>query len=354
MYIAESGHPMIRHDLTNRLWVPFGVVLAAIWGRGLYWIFHEIRRGSYDFLAPSHRYQTWITENIQPHYLWIGLISFVLIGYSPHIGQAYENREFIKNIMITRQNVIFDNDQVKLAFKNTESKDILIYEDDFIRHYFLSHGGLWRRALYSPLESLPDNFYINPEAKIFKIGWNPFLFVQNFKMVKAVNYPVIISGGSTFTLNLTPSFQPEYLRILPIQGKKEFGSCKIRIIRKSATGVAEEQDRQICGNNWQAIPLPPVKGGRIQIINLDPSSPLFIGGLNFHTPLNQGFLWPWEGVDQVTLFDNQLNIRRSATLPREEHLKGKTYELEVVQDSGSTVLWRLWPKDRTATGISEK
>ena len=36
MYIAEPGHPILRADLTNRLWVPFAVVLAGIFARGLW------------------------------------------------------------------------------------------------------------------------------------------------------------------------------------------------------------------------------------------------------------------------------------------------------------------------------
>ena len=69
------------------------------------------------------------------------MLVFLLLGYAPHLVQAYEERENIKHFMLIRQNVVFDPGQVEWLFQHTGPDDIIVYNDDFLRHYFLSHGG---------------------------------------------------------------------------------------------------------------------------------------------------------------------------------------------------------------------
>lgn len=346
MYIAEPGHPIIRADLTNRLWVPFAVVLVALFARGLWVIFQQIRSRSHDFLPSNIQHSKILKQRLQTKYLWAALVLFLLVGYTPHLVEAYDYREMIKYYMIVRQNVTFNQDQVNYVIENTSPHDIIVYDDTLIRHYILCHGGLSRRAIYLPLQPLPDKFKINPASKIYKIGWNPFLFVQHYEAVRDVHYPLVIPGYSTLKLNLDPQFQPEYLQILPGSTDKRRESSKIRIIRQSAAGVIEQKDLQFSRDNWQGFPLKPVRGGSLIIKNLEPSAPFLLGGLRFDRQQENNFLWPWEGVDKVILNNEQRKLRRSALMPRKEKIKGIIYDLEVIQDFGSTVLWRLWPENR--------
>jgi hypothetical protein len=342
MYIAEPGHPILRADLTNRLWVPFAVVLAGIFARGLWWVIQQIFTESYNFVPQNFQKHEFFERVMKPQYLWSVLVIFFVVGYMPGLVQAYDIRENIKYFMVVRQNIIFDHDQINYVLEKTGPQDFLIYDDNLIRHYFLSHGGLDRRAIYLPLLPLSDNFQISPETLKYEIGWNPFLAVQHYENVRDVHYPLIIPGGSTLKLSLDPQFQPEALHILPGSNQTIGPSAKLSVIRHSAEGETEHQDIHLSGQNWQSFPLQPLRGGSLLLVNLDPAKPLLVGGLNFSG--QHSFLWPWQGVDKVTLIDVQRNLQRSALLPRQVKIKGITYKLELLQDSGSTVLWRLWPQ----------
>jgi hypothetical protein len=341
MYIAEPGHPIIRADLINRLWVSTAVVLAAVFGRGLWWFFQEISSRSYDFLPKSLPNRERVKDILQPRYLWATLVLFLVIGYAPHLAQAYSKRANIKHFMIIRQNVTFVPEKIQWVFKHTSPQDIIVYDDDFIRHYYLCHGGLWRRAIYLPLLPLPKDFTFKPGDIKYEVGWNPYLAVQNYENARDIADPLSIPGGSIYTLKFYPDFQPAELKILPGSRPGGAGSTKLRIIRKSAQGAAKTEDFDFKGANWQTYPLLPEPGGSLTLINLEPDKPLFIAGLKFGGQPNQKFLWPWHGVREVTLQDKQIDITRHESVPVETRIKGITYTREVLQDTGSTVLWRL-------------
>ena len=344
MYIAEPGHPILRADLTNRLWVPFALVLAAIFARGLWWVIQQIITESYNFVPQNLQKHEFLGRVMKPQYLWLVLVIFFVAGYLPGLVQAYDIRENIKYFMVVRQNVVFDQDQINSVLEKNGPQNFMIYDDTLIRHYILSHGGLERRAIYLPLLPLPESFQISPETPKYEIGWNPFLAVQHYENVRDVQYPLIIPGGSTLKLSLDPQFQPEELQILPGSQPRQGTSSRLSVIRRGATGATEQKDIHLSGNDWQSFPLQPLRGGSLLLVNLDPDKPLLVGGLNFsgqHT-----FLWPWQGVEKVILIDVQRHLQRSALLPKQVKIKGINYELEVLQDSGSTVLWRLRPEDQ--------
>jgi hypothetical protein len=341
MYIAEPGHPIIRADLTNRLWVPFAVVLAAIFGRGLWWVFQEIRRGSYGFIPKSVKDQEWSKKVLQPRYMWGFLVLFLLAGYAPHLAHAYSERANIKHFMIIRQNVNFNPEQIQYVFQHTTPQDIIVYDDDFIRHYYLCHGGLWRRAIYLPLLPLPKDFTFKPSDIKYEVSWNPYLSIQSYENVRDIAYPLSIPGDSIYTLQFDPDFQLAGLQILPAVSPKGTGSTKLRIIRKSAQGGQKSEDIDLKGNNWQTYSLIPEPGGSLTLINLDRAKPLLIAGLNFGGQPDRKFLWPWHGVRAVTMEDKQIHITRTDKLPIGTKIKGITYAREVLQDTGSTVLWKL-------------
>ena len=155
---------------------------------------------------------------------------------------------------------------------------------------------------------------------------------------------MIIPGGSIYTLNFESHFQPGELQILPGVSPTATGSARLRIVRKSASGVVKEEDIQIEGSNWQIYPLIPERGGSLALINLEPSKPFFLAGLKFGGQQNHKYLWPWQGVTEVSVDDKQRQIQRAAFLPGKKKIRGVTYDLEVLQDAGSTVLWRLRPE----------
>lgn len=343
LHIAEWKHAINRGDLTNRLWIPFAVVLSAVFGRGLYVIFQKIREGSYDFLPSYVRKNELIRIGLQLRYVWIILVLFLIVGYTPRLAQAYVHRQTIKSFMLFRQNVVFDPEQVTLALKNTGPQDIIVYEDEFIRIYYLCHGGLSRRALYSRLIPLPESFRFKPADIKYEITWNPYLSLFRPDYERAIQYPLTISGGSTFTLTLEPHFEPGEIKILSGSNLKGAGSAKLQVIRESALGVIRKEDIELHGNTWQTFPLIPEKGGTLSLVNLDPSKPFYLGGLSLGGQ-EHNFLWPWQGVTKVSLHDNQLKIQRSAALDDEVKIKDIFYKREVIQDKGSTVLWRLYPE----------
>jgi hypothetical protein len=342
MYIGEAGHPIVRADLTNRLWIPLAVVLAAVFGRGLWWVFKEIRQGSYEFLPWPRRRQGLALGILQPRYVWAIFLVFLVVGYVPRLAQAYEDREVIKYFMLVRQNVEFDPGQLQWLFDHSGPQDIIVYEDDFIRHYFLCHGGLQRRAIFSPLLPLPKDFRYNPGDIKYEVGWNPYLLIQHYENVRHVAYPLHIPGGSVYKLTLTADCQPDALQLLP-GGQDGRNSARVRIIRQAAGGPATTRDLTMAGPGWQTVPLSPAPGGSITLINLEPAKPLLLGGLRLGGQANQQFLWPWQGVVHVSLDDKRLGIQRAAFLPTASRINGAAYDLEVVQDRGSTVLWRLRP-----------
>jgi hypothetical protein len=343
MYIAEPGHPIIRADLTNRLWVPAAVVLAAVLGQGWRWVIQKIRSGSLDF-PPQFIINRGPFQGLrQPRTLWAILLIFLLLGYAPQLVQAYQERAHIKNFMLIRQNVAFDQGQIQWLYDHTKPQDIIVYDDDFIRHYYLCHGGLERRALYLPLLPLPKNFTFAPQDIKYEVGWNPYLAVQHYENVRAITYPLNIPGGSAYQLTLAENFQPVKLQLLPGDLPAGGASAKVRLIRKSATGVEQAEDLHLQGGNWQTFPLTPEQGGSLTLINLDPEKPLLIAGLRFGEPSSARFFWPWQGVVEVSLQDKQLNIQRVAFFPDQRKIGGAAYDLEVLQDTGSTVLWRLVP-----------
>jgi hypothetical protein len=341
MYIAEPGHPIIRADLTNRLWVPFAVVLAAVFGRGLWWVFQEIRRGTYGFMPQSFKDRELAKKVLQPRYVWAVLVLFLLIGYAPHLAQAYAERADAKHFMLIRQNVTFEPEQIQWLYKHTSPRDIIVYDDDFLRHYYLSHGGLWRRAIYLPLLPLPKDFTFQPDDIKYEVGWNPYLAIQSYENVRDIAYPLNIPGDSTYTIKFAPDFQPAELQILPGVSPAGAGSTRLRIIRKSASGAEKTEDVDLKGTNWQTYPLIPEPGGSVALINLSPAQPLYIAGLNFGGQPDHKFLWPWHGVRAVTMEDKQIHITRTDKLPTLTKINGITYDREVLQDTGSTVLWKL-------------
>ncbi len=343
MFVAEADHPILRADLTLRLWVPFAVALAAIFGRGLWWVGHNIRHSSLDFLPGWLQDKQFITQPARPGLMWAALLVFLLLGYAPHLVQAYEERENIKHFMLIRQNVVFDPGQVEWLFQHTGPDDIIVYNDDFLRHYFLSHGGLARRAMYLPLLPLPDSFHFKAEKVKFEVGWNPYLAIQSYKNVRAVQDPLIIPGGSVYTLTLENDFQPGKLQLLP--GPQKGGPAKLRLIRESAGGLVTTADLDLAGNTWQAFPLAPEPGGTLSLVNLEPAQPAALAGLRFGGQPDPGFRWPWQGVVKVALDDKEINIQREALLPKERTIKGAPYSLKALQDQGSTVLWRLSPRE---------
>ena len=343
MYIAEPGHPIIRADLTTRLWVPCAVVLAGLFGRGLWWMVQEIRAGSYDFLPGKVRSRVQGLGLVKPRFLWAALALFLVAGYAPHLVQAYETRADIKYFMIVRQNVTFDPGQVQWVFNHTGPKDIVVYDDDFIRHYYLCHGGLTRRAIYLSLLPLPENFHFAPDDIKYEIGWNPYLIVQHYENVRAITYPLIIPGGSTYRLNFESQFQPQELRVLPASSAAGAASTRVRLIRQAAAGVVKQEDVQIDSDTWQTFPLQPDKGGSLTIINLDPAKPFLLAGMQLGEEQRGKFLWPWHGVTEVSLQDARIQIQRSVFLPEDQKIGEVTYDREVLQDTGSTVLWKLTP-----------
>ncbi|MFZ2087325.1 MAG: hypothetical protein WAU47_02015, partial [Desulfobaccales bacterium] len=342
MYIAEAGHPILRADLTTRLWVPFAVVLAAIFGRGLWWVFQHIKSGSQDFLPGTLKEADSLTKTLTPRRMWAALVIFLVFGYAPHLGQAHEERDTVKHFMLVRQNVMFDPGQVRWLFEHTAPEDVIVYNDDFLRHYFLSHGGLGRRAVYVPLQPLPESFDLTPAKVKYEIGWNPFLAVQHYENVRSVQYPLIIPGGSVYTLTLEGDFLPFELQLLPAPPKN--GSSRLRLIRQSAAGLITTADIHLDGDGWQVVPLAPEPGGSLSLVNLDPHKPAPLGGLRFGGQPHHPFLWPWVGVEKVSMDDRQLSIQRSAPLPGERKIMGFTFGREALQDKGSTVLWRLIPR----------
>jgi len=344
MYIAEWKHSMPRADLTNRLWVPFAVVLSAMFGRGLYWVFQKIREGSYDFLPKFLQKPELSGVALKPRYLGAIFLLFMVLGYAPRLAQAYLYRESIKFNMLIRQSVIFDPDQVQMIYQNSEPQDIIVYDDDFIRHYLLSHGGLWRRAIYLPSLPLPASYQFKPEDLKYEISWNPYLSVYRPEYERAIQYPLPINGGSTFTLTLEPTFKPQEIQILPGSNMKRGGSTRLQIIRESASGMVSKENIQVEGKNWQSFPLIPGQGGTLSLVNLEPSQPFFLAGLQFDGQQDHTFLWPWHGVIKVTLADKKYKLLRSAHLEDKITIKGNPYVREVTQDRGSTVLWRLKPK----------
>jgi hypothetical protein len=344
MYIAEWKHAMTRADLTTRLWIPFAVVLAAIFGRGLYLVFQNLRAKSYDFIPGPVRNHDLIRNAINPRFLSAVLLVFLVIGYAPRLAQAYQGRQTIKSFMLIRQNVVFDPGQVKLTYKSTVPQDIIVYDDDFIRHYFLSHGGLWRRALYLPLLPLPDSYKFSPGDIKYEISWNPYLSLYHHDYERAIEDPLIISAGSNLTLALEPDFKPEAIQILSGSNLKRVGSGKLQIIRENSSGEKSQEDIDIKGDTWQSFPLKPGAGGTLTLVNADPSEPFYLAGLRFGGRQEHNFSWPWHGVTQVSLYDKQLKMKRSALLKNKIKIKDISYSREVVQDKGSTVLWRLKPQ----------
>ncbi len=343
MYIAEPGHPIIRADLTTRLWVPFAVVLAGLFGRGLWWMVQEIRAGSYDFLPGAWHKRVQGLGPLRPRFLWAALALFLVVGYAPHLVQAYETRADIKYFMIVRQNVTFDPGQVQWVFNHTSPEDIIVYDDDFIRHYYLCHGGLTRRAIYLSLLPLPENFQFAPGDIKYEIGWNPYLIVQHYENVRAITYPLIIPGGSTYKLNFESQFQPGELQLLPASSAAGTASTRVRLVRKAAAGEVKQEDVQIDGDTWQTFPLQPDKGGSLTIINLDPAKPFLLAGMKLGEEQRGKFLWPWHGVTEVSLQDARIQIQRAVFMPEEQKIGDVTYDREVLQDTGSTVLWKLTP-----------
>jgi hypothetical protein len=341
MYIAEAGHPIIRADLINRLWVACAVVLAALFGRGLWWVGQEIANRSYDFLPQYLLNRERLKGVLQPRLMWAILVLFLLIGYAPHLAQAYSERANMKHFMLIRQNVRFDAEQMQWVFQHTTPQDIIVYDDDFIRHYYLCHGGLGRRAIYLPLLPLPQDFTFRPGDIKYEVGWNPYLAVQNYENARDIADPLSIPGGSVYTLTFDPDFQPAELQILPGTRPGGAGSAKLRIIRKSAQGGQKSEDVDFKGMGWQTFPLLPEPGGSLTLINLDHDKPLFIAGLQFGGQADHKFLWPWHGIREVSLQDKQIYITRHESVPVETKIKGITYGREVLQDTGSTVLWRL-------------
>jgi hypothetical protein len=344
MYISEWKHAMIRADLTTRLWILFAVVLSAVFGRGLYLVFQDIRDRSYDFLPGFIRNQEMIRSALTPRNLSAVLLLFLVIGYAPRLAQAYLYRDNIKSFMLIRQNVVFDPGQVKLTFENTGPRDIIVYDEDFIRHYFLSHGGLWRRALYLPLLPLPESYKFSPGDIKYEISWNPYLSIYRYDYERAIEDPLPISGGSKLTLTLKPRFQPHEIQILPGSNRKSGESVRLQMVRESTSGVIKKQDIQLHGNTWQTFPLIPEEGGSLSLVNLTPSQTFYLAGLKFGDQQDHNFLWPWHGVTKVSLWDNQLKIQRSAPLDFKITIRDITYGREIVQDKGSTVLWKLHPE----------
>jgi hypothetical protein len=104
-------------------------------------------------------------------------------------------------------------------------------------------------------------------------------------------------------------------------------------------------DLDLTGGPWQAFPLAPEPGGSLSLVNLEPHKPAALAGLRFGEGPDPKFLWPWQGVAKVALDDKEINIQREALLPRERTIKGMVYDLKVLRDKGSSVLWRLSPRE---------
>ena len=110
----------------------------------------------------------------------------------------------------------------------------------------------------------------------FEVGWNPYLAIQSYKNVRAVQDPLIIPGGSVYTLTLENDFQPGKLQLLP--GPQKGGPAKLRLIRESAGGLVTTADLDLAGNTWQAFPLAPEPGGTLSLVNLEPAQPAALAG----------------------------------------------------------------------------
>jgi hypothetical protein len=329
-------------QLSTRLLVIWQVAATAIFARGIVMAIKAEKLGD---LSGSDRLAPYLPPYLFGRLSWrLLLAGFLIIGCAPRMAASYC---FLKNKEIwlkSNQHLSLDREQPLLLLNNTKPNDVVLYDDEMVLAHFLTHGALQRRVVFLPTLPLPPGMTVDPARVKAMVARNPYLWLcPEYHGGYRASYPLRIPPGISLKLSLADDVRLLFLEILsprPPFTTEEVGS-RLVIEHRSGEKV-HQQEALLLADKWAGCPLEPgLAGGVISLRNPDKVKSIFIGGLRLSpiTPLNQQ--WPWEGVQRVTWLDPASKKPNWFTPGHAYLFNGEKYYLDVLNDGGTNVLWRM-------------
>lgn len=298
----------------------------------------------------SHRLASYLPRLFFSRYSWrLLLAGFLVIGVAPRLAESFE---FLRDydIWLKRsQDFSLNREQTQLLLKNTSPHDIVLYDDEMVLAYFLTHGALNRRAVFLPTLPLPSGPIPDPAAVKAMVARNPYIWLNpDYPGEYRAYYPLRLPPGCGLELHLEPYISVEALEIFSPRPPAHAPPAGNRlVIQRSHSEAFHQQEVIISANEWRAYGWERIiPGGIISLKNPEKDRSIYIGGLRLLPVTPSHHLWPWQGVEKVVWLDNVSKDPYWFAPPRDFSLQGERYQLQVVHDGGANVLWRLIWKGR--------
>jgi hypothetical protein len=331
-------------ELLKRLFIIWAIVAGSVFGRGLLVAMVTPGWGTFPFL--SQRLSVNLPQILTKPGSWrILLIAFLTIGYGPRLIWNYGEYQKTRNEMIARQDFALDPAQPRLLQEEAQSKDIILYENLVVLPFFLSYGALRYGAVYLPLLPLPAGFELKGDKVKWMAGWNPYLKLLAERSIADLKYPLPLSPGAALHLQLTPEYQVESLEILSTPGNLGPPGRRLSLEHRSDRETLS-QNLEIHLGKWQTHYLSKAWPGGELILRNQGNDPVYLAGLRLQPGNDQGLNWPWKGVVRVS-WQTPGSAPQTFCQPQEYALAGRRYRIQVLQDGGASVLWKLIPKSET-------
>jgi hypothetical protein len=342
-----SDFPAVLLDRLTILWSP---AMAAVWGRGLLVSLAQPGLGKSRFMVTlADKFSAF---SLSPKRWAILVPMFLVFAYAPGLLHRYALMEYVKENRIQRYEIILEPSQPRMVQARSQVDDVILYGNKVVLLFYLTHGAVHRRAVYLPLLPLPAGFQVNLDRVKFMAGLNPYLILGRERIRDEkpwrqedawIKYPLVLPTGATLLLHLIPDFQVEALEVFSLPGHLGPPGRNLSITYK---GVSDtwQQNLSISLGTWETHTLPARVMGGTLILKNQGKDPIYLAGLRLLPGHRKGFNWPWEGVQRVTFKTPEFHTPYSFTIPREYTFRGRRFSMEMLNDQGASVLWRLRPR----------
>lgn len=358
-------------DLFFRLWIPLFVAFFGAIGNALVVMHGEsLQRLRVWMKSPSQRAISGVER------LWPVLVCAVLVGYSGDMVLAgSEIIEATREYLHDRQPLSFDRKQVELLCSRSEPGDRILYTSVMPMAFYFLHGAMQRGAVYYHPDfagtKVENEWLKRPDVR-YAVTYNPTVFHPGYAGLdekdRCISRPEYryspLSGRRGYhPVNREGFIRASDFRWIQLDLKEKRLSKPIRLLVKNpgAASVLRialvQENGEVVGRSERECAVAPQWSGWIDLESIGPiddasgdhlrivlprdGSGLGIGGVSLGT---EGLNWPWEQKAVMDLMPRSPGSERISVsfdpakiLP----ISGDDYNIRVLDDSGSSVLFQL-------------
>lgn len=358
-------------DLFFRLWIPLFVALFGAVGNALV-VMH---------VESLQRLRIWMKSPSQGailgvERLWPVLVCAVLVGYGGDMVLAgSEIIQATREYLYDRQPLNFDRKQVEFVCSQSEPGDRILYTSVMPMAFYLLHGAMQRGAVYYHPDfagtKVENEWLKRPDVR-YAVTYNPTVFHPGYAGLdekdQCISRPEYryspLSGRRGYhPVNREGFIRASDFRWIQLELKEKRLSVPLRLLVKNpgAASVLRialvQENGEVVGRSERDCAVAPKWSGWIDLESIESTndasrnylriilprdgSGLGIGGVSLGS---EGLNWPWEQKALMELMPRlpgsekiSVSFDPAKILP----ISGDEYNIRVLDDSGSSVLFQL-------------